>query len=614
MATIKIDDVEALNSPTGTEKLPAVDGLDRYSVTIDTLTQYVAGNHDHAGVYSPVAHNHAGVYAPVVHNHDGVYATAAQGALAASAVQPGDAVSDLANDAGYLTSAPVTSVDGKTGAVSLSADYAAADHLHPGVYATAAQGAVADTAVQPGDNITSLLNNAGFTTLGLVANVHYTKTQSDARYATIAQGSLADTAVQPGDNVSDLANNAGYLTAEADPVYLAQKGAPNGCAPLGADSLVPQEYLPPQSTADFFEVASQAAQLALTVAKGDFVIRTDENKVYVALNADNVDMGDWLEWPTPSAPVASVDGRTGAVTLGDLYATAAQGAKADSALQSGANISLLNNNAGYTTLAAVALAHYTKVQSDAAYATAAQGATADSAVQPGDGVNTLTNDAGYITLAGAAAVHYTKTQSDARYAAIAHNHTGVYATAAQGALAATAVQPNDNISALVNDAGYITGYTVTEADVTAHEGALDIGVIPAPASMTGYQPAAATVSGHLTGIANKLQDKLPTRGALAFATKTGSPYILTLNDVGYAIGMDLAGANTVTLDTEANQGYPVGVGYEVWRLGAGQTTIQAAAGVTLNGVVGGSVVISQRYQAVFLRRVAADNWVCTVPG
>ena len=33
-------------------------------------------------------------------------------------------------------------------------------------------------------------------------------------FATAAQGTLADSAVQPGDNVSDLTNDAGYLTAE----------------------------------------------------------------------------------------------------------------------------------------------------------------------------------------------------------------------------------------------------------------------------------------------------------------------------------------------------------------------------------------------------------------
>lgn len=49
-----------------------------------------------------------------------------------------------------------------------------------------------------------------------------------------------------------------------------------------------------------------------------------------------------------------------------------------------------------------------------------------------------------------------------------------YATAAQGTLAASATQPGDNISTLTNDAGYITGYTVTQSDVTAHQAALSI--------------------------------------------------------------------------------------------------------------------------------------------
>ena len=49
-----------------------------------------------------------------------------------------------------------------------------------------------------------------------------------------------------------------------------------------------------------------------------------------------------------------------------------------------------------------------------------------------------------------------------------------YATAAQGTLAASATQPGDNISTLTNDSGYITGYTVTQGDVTAHQAALSI--------------------------------------------------------------------------------------------------------------------------------------------
>lgn len=37
-------------------------------------TQAAAGNHNHTGVYSPVAHNHDGTYATAGHNHDATYA------------------------------------------------------------------------------------------------------------------------------------------------------------------------------------------------------------------------------------------------------------------------------------------------------------------------------------------------------------------------------------------------------------------------------------------------------------------------------------------------------------------------------------------------------------
>jgi|GEM_PF-3123915 len=93
---------------------------------------------------------------------------------------------------------------------------------------------------------------------------------------------------------------------------------------------------------------------------------------------------------------------------------------------------------------------------------------------------------------------------DADYADINHDHDGDYATAAQGTTADSALQSvtagtgnvtidntdaqnptisvaagaglesGDDVSELVNDAGYITGYTVTENDVTTHEDALTV--------------------------------------------------------------------------------------------------------------------------------------------
>ena len=88
-------------------------------------------------------------------------------------------------------------------------------------------------------------------------------------------------------------------------------------------------------------------------------------------------------------------------------------------------------------------------------ATKVQGALADSAVQPLDNISTLTNDAGYITLAEvpADAVSSVNTQTGAVVLGFAD--VGAASTA-QGALADTATQPNDNVSTLTNDAGYIT--------------------------------------------------------------------------------------------------------------------------------------------------------------
>lgn len=46
--------------------------------------------------------------------------------------------------------------------------------------------------------------------------------------------------------------------------------------------------------ATVYDAVDEAAQLALTgILKGDFCLRSDESKTYVALNSDNVNMGDW---------------------------------------------------------------------------------------------------------------------------------------------------------------------------------------------------------------------------------------------------------------------------------------------------------------------------------
>ena len=107
-------------------------------------------------------------------------ATAAQGVLADTAVQPGDAVSGLTNDANYITSAqaPVQPGDLFSGSYNDLTDKPSIPST-PGDIgaATAAQGALADSAIQPGDvNPVYFANQAAFpdanTNHGAIAHSH----------------------------------------------------------------------------------------------------------------------------------------------------------------------------------------------------------------------------------------------------------------------------------------------------------------------------------------------------------------------------------------------------------------------------------------------------------
>ena len=80
-------------------------------------------------------------------------------------------------------------------------------------------------------------------------------------------------------------------------------------------------------------------------------------------------------------------------------------------------------------------------------------------------------------------------------------------------------------------------------------------------------------------------------------------------DLGKVIWMNNAAANVLTIDTELNQTYSSGFTAICMQEGAGQTTITAAAGVTLNGTVAGSVVINNQYQGATLVKRSSDVWI-----
>ena len=167
--------------------------------------------------------------------------------------------------------------------------------------ATAAQGAKADSAVQPGD-ITDVVRDGD-------------PRLTDARTPTGgAGGVLSGSYPNPGFAV-DMATQAGLDTAIATRIPTTARGAALGVASLGADGRIPESELPAIAITDTFTVASQAAMLALTAERGDIAIRTDLNKTFALAAEPASTLANWLELRTPTDAVLSVAGKTGAVTL-----------------------------------------------------------------------------------------------------------------------------------------------------------------------------------------------------------------------------------------------------------------------------------------------------------
>ena len=86
---------------------------------------------------------------------------------------------------------------------------------------------------------------------------------------------------------------------------------------IDSDGKLKSSIIPQIAITDTFVVASQAAMLALSSAQvGDVAVRTDLNKSFI-LKADGYStLANWQELLTPTDKVQSVNGKTGAVTIG----------------------------------------------------------------------------------------------------------------------------------------------------------------------------------------------------------------------------------------------------------------------------------------------------------
>lgn len=91
------------------------------------------------------------------------------------------------------------------------------------------------------------------------------------------------------------------------------------------------------------------------------------------------------------------------------------------------------------------------------------------------------------------------------------------------------------------------------------------------------------------------------------AEQTAS-YTLVLADGGTVVEMNVASANDLTVPPNSSVAFPVGTQITVLQTGAGQTTLVAGSGVTINSADGNLKITGQWSAATLLKR-ATDTWV-----
>jgi hypothetical protein len=94
---------------------------------------------------------------------------------------------------------------------------------------------------------------------------------------------------------------------------------------------------------------------------------------------------------------------------------------------------------------------------------------------------------------------------------------------------------------------------------------------------------------------------------LATNAQTGTTYTSVLEDNNKIVEMNNASANTFTIPLNSSVAYPVGAQINILQTGAGQTTVAATSGVTVNATPG--LKLRAQWSSATLIKRATDTWV-----
>jgi hypothetical protein len=180
-----------------------------------------------------------------------------------------------------------------------------------------------DTKISTTDANAALALKANSTDVNTALATKISTTDANAALALKANSSDVNTALATKANTTDVntalatkISNADATAALALKLDANKVGALSGVASLDASGKVPTDQIPAISFSSVKVLKSEAEMLALSTAVvGSVVIRTDESKNYVLAQANPAVLANWIQLLTPAAPVQTVNGKTGTISI-----------------------------------------------------------------------------------------------------------------------------------------------------------------------------------------------------------------------------------------------------------------------------------------------------------
>lgn len=419
-----------------------------------------------------------------------------------------------------------------------------------------------------------------------------------------------------------------------DYVPLTEKGVPNGVATLNSVGRIPLGQLAdlvdsaPEALDTLKEIADavQAAQTALTNTEGALSVHNalTESVHGIADTAElvtNANLTTALETTIQSAVDLSADSLSahnashnvhGIADTTVLVTTTAMNDAIDDAVAIG-----VNDAVSQATATAAADA-----QTKATAALTAAGVATSAAISDHNADQTNVHgitDTANLVYTNDSRLSDTRTPSDASVTDAKINGTLSQnkITNLSSDLSAKAPLVSPALTGTPTAPTATSGTNTTQIATTAFvQTAVSDLVASAPSTLNTLNELAAALgndANYATTVTAALATKA-TKTELDAATLTSfnaqaSNYTLALSDATNMVEQTSSSANTVTIPTNASVAFPIGTAIDIFQRGTGQTTIAAAAGVTV--LVTPGLKLRAQYSAATAVKRDTNTWIVT---